>query len=115
MVEDEPGVRELASEFLKSSGYKILEARDGAEGLRLGISYPEPIHLLLTDMVMPQMNGADLAEKLRGLRPNLRVILMTGYTEFSEKKNEKAADGANVLQKPFSRLTLLERVREVLV
>jgi len=56
----------------------------------------------------------DLAEKLRRLRPNLRVILMTGYTEFSEKKGEKMAHGASVLQKPFSRLTLLEEVRQVL-
>lgn len=114
VVEDEPAVRELACEFLKNGGYKILEARDGAEGLGLGISYPDPIDLLLTDMLMPQMNGADLAEKLRGVRPNLRVILMTGYTEFSEKKDERTAARASVLQKPFSRLTLLERVREVL-
>lgn len=114
LVEDETGVRELASEFLKSSGYKVLEAQDGAEGLRFAMNYPDQIHLLLTDMVMPRMNGVDLAEKLRRLRPNLRVILMTGYTEFSEKKGEKMAHGASVLQKPFSRLTLLEKVRQVL-
>src|SRR5207302_6652296 len=114
LVEDETAVRELASEFLKSSGYKVLEAQDGAEGLRFAMNYPDQIHLLLTDMVMPRMNGVDLAEKLRRLRPNLRVILMTGYTEFSEKKGEKMAHGASVLQKPFSRLTLLEEVRQVL-
>src|SRR2546429_3776352 len=64
LVEDETAVRELASEFLKSSGYKVLEAQDGAEGLRFAMNYPDQIHLLLTDMVMPRMNGVDLAEKI---------------------------------------------------
>jgi signal transduction histidine kinase len=114
VVEDETAVRELASEFLKAGGYKVLEARDGTEGLKFAMSYQDNIHLLLTDMVMPRMSGADLAQKLRSLRPEVRVIFMSGYSEFSGKNLERMSDEANALQKPFSRSTLLAKVREVL-
>jgi signal transduction histidine kinase/ActR/RegA family two-component response regulator len=114
VVEDETGVRELASEFLKASGYNVLEARDGADGLNFAMHYPDKIHLLLTDMVMPRMGGAELAEKLRSKRAGLRVIFMTGYSEFSGKIEEKMTGEASVMQKPFSRSSLLAKVREVL-
>ena len=114
VVEDETGVRELASEFLKAGGYNVLEARDGTDGLNFAMHYPDKIHLLLTDMVMPRMGGAELAEKLRSRRAGLRVIFMTGYSEFSGKIDEKMTGEASMLQKPFSRSTLLEKVREIL-
>lgn len=114
LVEDETGVRELASEFLKAGGYSVLEARDGSEGLQLAANHAGRIHLLLSDMVMPRMSGAELAAQLCRARPNLRVIFMTGYSEFSEKNGEKLPGEASVLQKPFSKTTLLEKVREVL-
>ena len=115
LVEDEVGVRELASEFLRSGGYTVLEARDGADGLNLAANYPGKIHLLLTDMVMPYMNGAELASNLSCTRSALCVMFMTGYAEFSGNNNdERMSAEASVIQKPFSRLTLLEKVREAL-
>jgi signal transduction histidine kinase/CheY-like chemotaxis protein len=113
LVEDETGVRELASEFLRTGGYAVLEARDGSEALKLASTHSGKIHLLLTDMVMPRMNGAELASNLSDARPGLRVVYMTGYAEFSGS-NDARATQASVIQKPFSRLTLLEKVREAL-
>ena len=114
VVEDETGVRELASEFLRGAGYTILEAKNGAEALICATNYPDRIHLLLSDMVMPHMSGVQLAQQLRNSRPDLPVVFMTGYAEFSEKNNQRVPDETLVLQKPFSRLSLLERVRAVL-
>jgi signal transduction histidine kinase/CheY-like chemotaxis protein len=114
LVEDETGVRELASEFLKAGGYTVLEARDGDEALKCAMNCRETIHLLLTDMVMPRMSGGQLAERLVRWKPELHVIFMTGYSEFSGKNNETMPGEGNLLQKPFSRATLLEKVREVL-
>jgi len=114
VVEDETGVRELASEFLRAGGYTILEAKDGKEALEVLASNNGEIQLLLTDMVMPRMSGAELAKSLWKARPELRVIFMTGYAEFSGVSGETTAGAASVMQKPFSRDTLLEKVREVL-
>jgi len=114
LVEDETAVRELASEFLKTGGYTILEARDGSEALTIASTYPGQIHLLLTDMVMPHINGTQLAAKLALSRPDVRVIYMTGYAEFAGNNDERMSAEASMMQKPFSRLTLLERVREAL-
>lgn len=114
LVEDETGVRELASEFLRSGGYKVLVADDGADALNLAAHFTDKIHLLLTDMVMPRMNGAELAAKLMETRPGLRVAFMTGYAEFSGDNDDRMSSEASVMQKPFSRLTLLEKVREAL-
>ncbi len=114
VVEDETAVRELASEFLRARGYTILEAKDGAEAVRIIAAHEGEIHLLLTDMVMPRMSGVGLAQRLRKARPDFRVIYMTGYAEFSGKDGETGGEETSVLQKPFSRSTLLEKVREVL-
>jgi len=114
VVEDETGVRELASEFLRAWGYTVLEAKDGAEAVEMVLANQRELHLLLTDMVMPGMSGVELAQILRKARPGLPVIYMTGYAEFSGKNGEMAEGAAGVLQKPFSRITLLEKVREVL-
>lgn len=112
VVEDETGVRELASEFLKAGGYTVLEASDGAEALRVATSCGRRIDLLLTDMVMPRMSGTKLAEQLWKKWPDLSIVFMTGYAEFSAKKREDFTHEADVLQKPFSRSTLLEMVRK---
>lgn len=114
LVEDETAVRELASEFLKAGGYTVLEARDGSEALNLALSYSGKIHLLLTDMVMPHMNGTELASKLWVSRPDLPVVYVTGYAEFSGNHDHRVSAEAAIMQKPFSRLTLLEKVREAL-
>jgi signal transduction histidine kinase/CheY-like chemotaxis protein len=113
LAEDETGVRELASEFLSSAGYTVLVAADGAEALNIAAKHPHPIHLLLTDMVMPRMGGAELAERLWKTRPETRAVFMTGYAEFPSKNNDEAFSiDVCVLQKPFTRLTLLEKIRE---
>jgi two-component system, cell cycle sensor histidine kinase and response regulator CckA len=114
LAEDETGVRELASEFLTSAGYTVLVAADGAEALNIAAKHPHPIHLLLTDLVMPRMGGADLAERLCQARPETRVVFMTGYAEFPTRNDDAFSIDACVLQKPFSRLTLLEKIREAL-
>jgi signal transduction histidine kinase/ActR/RegA family two-component response regulator len=114
IAEDETGVRELASEFLRAGGYTILEAKDGAEAEQILASQERKIHLLVTDIVMPRMSGTQLAKRVLKSRPDLRVVFMTGYAEFSAKDGETILTAANVLQKPFSRLTLLEKVRETL-
>jgi two-component system cell cycle sensor histidine kinase/response regulator CckA len=115
LAEDETGVRELASEFLSSAGYTVLVAADGAEALNIAAIHPHPIHVLLTDMVMPRMGGAGLAERVWQTRPETRAVFMTGYAEFPSKNGDDAfSTDACVLQKPFSRLTLLEKIREAL-
>ncbi len=114
VVEDEREVRELACEFLRSSGYNVLEASNGEEALRIEANHAEPIHLLLTDKVMPRMPGEELAKRMSLLRADLRIVFMTGYSEFSTNGNAGPASEIHVIQKPFSRVSLLERLREVL-
>lgn len=115
VVEDEPGVLKLASEFLKAGGYNILEASKGAEALRIVNSHSGTIGIVLTDMVMPGMSGSELAETLKKIRPGTRVIYMSGYAEFSGKNGERPPGEIRVLQKPFSRNTLLEKVPEAML
>jgi CheY-like chemotaxis protein len=112
IVEDEEGVRELASEFLSSAGYQVLTAKDGKEAAKLAKSHTEPIDVLLTDVVMPKMRGPELAKELRARYRNLRVIYMSGYLEYNAKNEELSDD--YFLQKPFSRATLIEKVHEAL-
>jgi CheY-like chemotaxis protein/HAMP domain-containing protein len=109
VVEDEPGVLKLASEFLKAGGYNILEASEEAEALRIVNSHSGTIDIVLSDMVMPVMSGSELAETLKKIRPGTRVIHMSGYAEFSGKNGEQPPGETRVLQKPFSRNTLLEK------
>ena len=113
LVEDETGVRELASEFLRAGGYKVLEAGDGAAAVTIVKNYVGSIHLLLTDMVMPGINGRNLARKVCELRPKIRVLFMTGYAEFPDKNGDNPFPEGKILQKPFSRSTLLEKVHAI--
>ena len=112
LVEDEDGVRELASKFLKGSGYAVLEAKDGVEALQVAGQYGGTIHLLLSDMVMPRMGGAALAKQLRAERPNIAVLFMSGYAEYAGSKD--LSPEVAILQKPFSMFSLVGKVREVL-
>jgi len=114
VVEDELGVRELACAFLKAGGYSVLQAADSEEALRLAASFSGPIHLLLTDVVMPKQSGTELAKHLQASRNDLRVIFMTGYADFSARNLGSAASDSILLQKPFSKTSLLEKIREVL-
>jgi two-component system, cell cycle sensor histidine kinase and response regulator CckA len=112
LVEDEESLRTLTRSLLEQGGYSVLEAADGAEAVRIAQAYDGPIHVLLTDMVMPGMNGLAVAEKLSALCPGMRVAYMSGYTGFSEL--ERANLDTVIITKPFTRTTLLQRLSEVL-
>ena len=114
VVEDEVGVRELACRFLKASGYRVLEAADGMEALQIASQYEETIHLVLTDVVMPRLSGKALAEQLRARRKDTKILFMSGYTEYTSSANGELSALGTALQKPFSRLSLTAKVREVL-
>jgi two-component system cell cycle sensor histidine kinase/response regulator CckA len=114
VVEDEAGVRELACQFLKVSGYSVLEAADGVEALEIAARYAGKIHVMLSDMVMPRMSGGELMERLIAVRPDVKVLLMSGYSEYSSGHPGQGTPQALVLQKPFSLPSLVEKVREVL-
>ena len=112
VVEDEAGVRELTCEFLKVSGYAVLEAKDGFEALDIVARHTDPIHLMLTDMVMPKMSGRELAARLKAIRPDVRTLFMSGYSEYTS--GDQPASQLPLLQKPFSISSLAEKIREVL-
>ena len=114
LVEDETHLRRLARQYLEKQGYKVLEAEDGAAALQIVDGYHGPIHLLLTDVVMPGMNGRELATNIAKLLPELRVLYMSGYSENAVGHNGTLDAGVNLLQKPFSLPALRDRVREVL-
>jgi signal transduction histidine kinase/CheY-like chemotaxis protein len=113
VVEDEAAVRELACEFLKSAGYSVLEAKNGAEALETIAGNTTTIHMVLADLIMPRMGGAELAERLKNERPELKVLFMSGYSEHAGEESGKISPQA-ILNKPFSIATLIGRVREVL-
>ncbi len=114
LVEDEPNVRILARNTLKRQGYTVLEARHGIEALLLGTQHPEPIHLLLTDVVMPQMNGREVADRLLPVRNGMKVLFMSGYAEGAMVHQGLVGQGTGFLQKPFSLEDLTLKVRQAL-
>ncbi|MDH5668137.1 MAG: PAS domain S-box protein [Nitrospira sp.] len=114
LVEDDPSVRGFVHETLKMNGYQVLVARHGIEALLVGTRHMGPIHLLLTDVVMPQMSGPEVAEKLTTLRPDAKVLYMSGYPDHPVFKKGEVQLETNFIQKPFTPDALLEKVREVL-
>ena len=114
IVEDEPVVRALVLEILTRQGYEVLEAQDGAQARMLCERHGGAIDLLLTDVVMPRMNGRELAESLRDQRPQMRVLYMSGYTDDAVVLHGILQEGANFLEKPFRPDSLARKVREVL-
>ena len=114
LVEDEPVVRELAQMVLSDRGYKVIEALTPEEAERLAGNSGTEIHLLLTDVVMPGFSGHELAKRLTGRYPNLRVLYMSGYTHNVIAQDGTLEEGISFLQKPFTPQVLAEKVREVL-
>jgi two-component system, cell cycle sensor histidine kinase and response regulator CckA len=112
VVEDEQSLRTFTSTLLQNSGYTVLEAEGGEEALSLGRQYKKPIHLLLTDMIMPGMNGPAVAERLASLHPETRVLFMSGYTGFVSRG--LIDPHAVLVSKPFTREELLRKLREAL-
>jgi CheY-like chemotaxis protein len=114
LVEDEPAVRGLVHETLRLHGYTVLEARHGIEALLTSTKYVGPIHLLLTDVVMPQMSGPEVAEKLLTVRPGIKVLYMSGYPDHPVFDQGGVNRETGFLAKPFSPHVLAQKVREIL-
>jgi len=114
LVEDEESVRQLVKETLESRGYKVIEAENGEEALKISTTYTEPIHLLITDVVMPGISGRELAKQLSETHPQTRVLFLSGYTEDAIVHQGGFEPGTAFLQKPFTLQSLSRKVREVL-
>jgi PAS domain S-box-containing protein len=114
LVEDESGVRALARLILEKYGYRVLEARDGLDALGVARSHTEPIHLMVTDMVMPNMSGWELAQQLAPLRPDMKVLYLSGYTDDALVHHGDMDADTPFLQKPFTSESLANKVRELL-
>jgi DNA-binding response OmpR family regulator len=114
LVEDEELVRQLAGRVLRTAGYRVLIAGDGQAALALAEQTPETIDLLLTDVVLPQLSGRQLAERLLLLRPQLRVLFMSGYTDEAIAHHGVLIPGTRFIGKPFSIAGLTCKVREAL-
>ena len=111
LCDDEPSIRSLVRRLFTRHGYQVLEAQNGKHALEVAKSYHGIIHLLLTDVMMPELNGPDLAEQLRAVRPDVRVIFMSA--DFTDGLLS-SVDGCPLVQKPFDLTTLLEVVDDSL-
>jgi PAS domain S-box-containing protein len=114
LAEDEDSLRALLADLLEQHGYKVLLAPNGAQGLEIAGKYAGPIHLLLTDVVMPGMGGPALARNLATVRPETKVLFMSGYVEFHSLGASNLPPDVHILQKPFSNDTLIRGVGEAL-
>jgi DNA-binding response OmpR family regulator len=114
VVEDQESVRSFAVAALKGDGYRVIEASDGNEAIAVAGRHPEGLHLLLTDVVMPGMNGKELSERLRALHPNMKVLFISGYTADVIAHRGVLDPGVAFLHKPFNPEELAAKVREVL-
>ena len=114
LVEDEPALRALTKRVLSSAGYTVLDAGTGDEALAMLREHDGPIHLMLTDVVMPGMNGRDLATRVAALRPDIKVLFASGYTDDAIFRHGVLDDGSRFISKPYAPAELRRKVREVL-
>jgi two-component system cell cycle sensor histidine kinase/response regulator CckA len=114
LVEDEEAVRSFAARALRMRGYNVLEASGGEDALEIVREASSPIHLLITDVVMPNMDGPTLVRAVRRIRPEMAVIFMSGYAEESFRRNDEKAEDLHFLPKPFGLKQLAGKVEEVL-
>ena len=113
-VEDEESLRVVISDFLSELGYRVLSATNGKDAIALSSSYESKIDLLLTDIIMPLMSGPELARKLRGFRPGMKVMYISGYSENILAPFDLTEPGVSLLQKPFTIKVLAEKLEEAL-
>ena len=114
IVEDDDSLRNLARKTLRNYGYKVLEAENGKDALRISKEHERPIDLMITDVVMPKMSGKETAERMQSLYPQMKVIYMSGYTDDAIARHRVLEPGLNFLEKPFSPKVLARKVRNVL-
>jgi CheY-like chemotaxis protein len=114
LVEDDPAILEMTRMMLEHRGYRVLSAATPLDAVDLAKGYPAPLDLLITDVVMPEMNGRVLAEKITELCPDIRRLFMSGYTADVIASQGVLDNGVAFIQKPFSMKDLAEKVREVL-
>jgi PAS domain S-box-containing protein len=114
LAEDQPEVRSIGSAVLRRYGYEVLEAANGEEALAIIRSYQGPIHLLMSDVVMPSMNGPELARRVQAEHPGMRVLFASGYTDDAIVRHGVLDPGVAFLQKPFTPTALLKKIRELL-
>jgi CheY-like chemotaxis protein len=114
LVEDEEMVREMTKEILQESGYRVIEAKHGREALLVAGQHHGPIHLMLSDVVMPQMSGRELAEQLAPIRREMKVLYMSGYTDDAIVHHGVLDEGMAFIEKPFTPHGLARKVRETL-
>jgi PAS domain S-box-containing protein len=114
LVEDQDGIRDLVHEVLRAGGYTVLCAEDGNQALQMADEYKLPIHLLLTDVVMPNLGGQELAHRLAQPRPHMKVLYMSGYPDHATWDGDLVDETAAVLQKPFLLDTLTRKIRSLL-
>ena len=115
VVEDEPAVRVMVADFLIKGGYNVLTAEDGLAALRVCDNHQGPIHLLLTDIVMPEMGGIELAGRIAVMRTDTKILFMSGYVDVSTYEQSLCIEGyRGLVQKPFSPDALLEKLNEIL-
>jgi len=114
LVEDQEMVRDLVTEILEDEGFKVITAYNGLNALEVTKEYTDPIDLMLTDVIMPEMNGKELAKRIEVEKPELKIIFMSGYTGEEMRNRGVLEPGTNFIQKPFAPDSLVDKVREVL-
>jgi CheY-like chemotaxis protein len=114
VVVDEKAVRDLTVRILKKIGHTVLAAANGAEAVEVSQAFPGSIALLLTDVVMPNMSGRQVADELLRTRPDMKVLYLSGYTDNTVVHHGVLEDGVEFLPKPFSREALAKKIRDVL-
>jgi two-component system, cell cycle sensor histidine kinase and response regulator CckA len=114
LVEDSESLRDVTKEFLEMAGYNVLDSCNGQEALCFARGHAGPIHLLLTDVVMPGLSGPELARDLQQLHPETRVLFMSGYTADAMNQHGVLEEGLSLLPKPFTRSSLTQKIRDLL-
>ena len=114
LVEDDEEVRQVALRILRKNGYHVLEASNGADALKVAEAQETPVDLVVTDIVMPEMGGSELAERIREMQPDARILFTSGYTEDAAMRQSFLREGESFIEKPFTPASLSRRAREVL-
>ena len=114
VVDDEAVIRQVVARHLRGLGFQVRTAADGVDALKVHAEWGRPIHLLLTDVVMPHMDGLELAESLRERQPGMRVLYISGYSEEALRRHSIDLDEVDLVAKPFGLATLTEAIEGVL-